>query len=137
MLYFADWDDHAIPLFREANVLLITFLYYESVSTLMHDINNDKAPANMLNLFQKTSNLHLHNTRSSTSGKFYVKSSRLEIQNNFFSRLGVKLWNKIPRYITDLPKKAFKRVLRKLLFDIFEKEDDHIQIPTTNKKVGT
>ena len=55
MLYFADWHDHVIPLFLEANVLPITFLYYESVSTLMHDINNDKAPANMLNLFQKTS----------------------------------------------------------------------------------
>ena len=83
----------------------------------------------MLNLFQKTSNIHSFNTRSSTSGKFYVKSSRLEIQNNSFSRLGVKLWNKIPRYITNLPKKAFKRVLRKLLFDILEKEDDYIQIP--------
>ena len=116
-----------------ANVLLITFLYYESVSASMHDINNDKAPANMLNLFQKTSNLHLHNAGSSTSGKFYVKSSRLEIQNNFLSRLGVKLWNKIPRYITDLPKKA----LRKLLFYIFEKEDDHFQIPAIIKKVGT
>ena len=88
----------------------------------MHDINNDKAPANMLNLFQKTSNIHSYNTRSFTSGKFYVKSSRLEIQNNSFSRLGAKLWNKITRYITDLPKKAFKRVLRKLLFDIFEKD---------------
>ena len=92
----------------------------------MHDINNDKGPANLLNLFQKTSNIHSFNTRSSTSGKFYVKSSRLEIQNNSFSRLGVKLWNKIPRYITDLPKKAFKRVLRKLLFDISKKENDYI-----------
>ena len=55
MLYFADWHDHVITLFLEANVPPITFLYYESVSTLMHDINNDKAPANMLNLFQKTS----------------------------------------------------------------------------------
>ena len=63
----------------------------------------------MLNLFQKTSNIHSFNTRSSTSGKFYVKSSRLEIQNNSFSRLGVKQWNKIPRYITDLPKKAYKK----------------------------
>ena len=71
----------------------------------MHDINNDKAPANMLNLFQKTSSIHSCNTRSSMSGKFYVKSSRLEIQNNSFSRLGVKLWNEISRYITDLPKK--------------------------------
>ena len=124
MLYFADRRDHAIPLFLETNVLLITFLYYESVSTLMHDINNDKAPANMSNLFQKTSNIHSYNTRSSTSGTFYVKSSRLEIQNNSFSRLKVKLWNEIPRYITDLPKKTFKTVLRKFLFDFLEKEDD-------------
>ena len=34
-LYFADWHDHAIPLFLEVNVLP----YYESVSTLMLDIN--------------------------------------------------------------------------------------------------
>ena len=137
MLYLAGWHDHAIPLFLETNVLPITFLYYESVSTLMHDINNDKAPANMLNLFQKTSNIHSYNTRSSTSGKFYVKSSRLKKQNNSFSRLGVKLWNKIKSFLTDLPKKAFKKVLCKLLFDILEKEDNYIQISVIIKKVGT
>ena len=48
-----------------------------------------------------------------------------------------KLWNKIPSYITDLPKKAFQRVLRILLFDILEKEDDYIQIPMIIKKVDT
>ena len=136
MLYFADWRDLEIPLFLEANVLPTTFLYYESVSTLMHDINNDKAPANTPNLFQKTSNIHSYNTRSSTSGTFSVKRSRLEIQNNCFSRLGVKLWNEIPRYITDLLKKTFKRVLRKLLFDFLEKEDDFIQIPMVIIKDG-
>ena len=95
------------------------------------------APTNMLNLFQKTSNIHSYNTRSSTSGKFFVKSSRLEIQNNFFSRLGVKPWNKTPLYITDLPKRTFKRVLLKLLFDILEKDDDYIQIPMIIQNVGT
>ena len=137
LLYFTDWHEHAIPLFLDANVLPITFLYYESVSTLMYDINNCKAPRNMLNLFQKTSNIHSYNTRSSTSGKFFVKGSRLEIQNNSFSRLGVKLWNKIPCYVTDLPKRTFKRVLRKLLFDILEREDDYIQIPMIIQNVGT
>ena len=91
----------------------------------------------MLRLFQKTSNLHSYNTRSSTSWKFYVKSCRLETQNNSFSRLGVKQWNKIPPYITDLPKKAYKKVLRKSLLDILEQEDDYIQIPMIIKKVGT
>ena len=48
--------------------------------------------------------------RSFTSGKFYVKSSRIEIQN-----------------------KTFKRVLRKLLFDILD-EDNYNQIPVVIKK---
>ena len=88
LLYFADWHDHAIPLFLEENVLPKTFLYYESVSPLMHDINNNKAPVNMSNLFQKTSNIHSYNTRSSTSGKFYIKSSRLTKQYKTTLSLG-------------------------------------------------
>ena len=91
----------------------------------------------MSSLFQKTSNIHSYNTRSSMSVKFHFKSSRLEIQNKSFSRLGVKLWNKIPSYITNLPKKAFKRVLLKLLFDILEMADDYIEISLIIKKVGT
>ena len=46
--------------------------------------------------------------------------SRFEIENNSYSRLRVKLWSKIPSYITKLLKKALKRFLRKLLFDILE-----------------
>ena len=125
--------DHAIPLFLEADVPPMTFLYYEPVSILMHDISNDKAPANMLNLFRKTSKIYSCNTRLCTSGKFYVKSTTLEIQNKSFSCLGVKLWNEIPRNITDLPKETFKRGLCKLLFDILGKEDDYVHIPVIIK----
>ena len=60
--------------------------------------------------------------------KLHVDSSRLEIQNNSFSWLGVKLWNRIPSYMRNFPKKAFKRVLRKLLFGILEMKDDYIEI---------
>ena len=101
----------------------------------MHDINNNKAPVKISSLFPKTSNIHSYNTRSSTSGSFMLKSSKLEIQNNSFSRLGVKLWNKMPSYITNLPKKAFKRILRKLLFDVLENEDDYIEISLIIKKL--
>ena len=44
LLFFADVRDHAIPLFLEANVLPITFLYHECVSSLMYDINSNNAP---------------------------------------------------------------------------------------------
>ena len=41
----------------------------------MHDINNDKVPANMLTLFQKTSDIHSYNTLSSTS-VFYTRNTK-------------------------------------------------------------
>ena len=55
----------------------------------------------------------------------------------FFLSARSKAVNKIKSFLTDLPKKAFKKVLCKLLFDILEKEDDYIQIPVIIKKVGT
>ena len=36
----------------------------------------------------------------------------------------------------DLPKKMYKRVLRTSLLNIFQKEDDYIEIPEIIKKVG-
>ena len=38
---------HAIPLFADAKLLSLTFLYYESVSNSMHDINNNNTPINI------------------------------------------------------------------------------------------
>ena len=109
LLFFADVRDHAIPLFLEANVLPMTFLYHECVAScvasLMYDINRNNPPINMLHLFKETSSIHSYNTRSSTSGNLYVQNSRLEMQRRSFSRLGVRLWNEIPCHMRVLPKK--------------------------------
>ena len=66
----------------------------------MHDINNTNTPLNILKFFQNLSVVHSYNSRSSISGKFYVQSSRLEIQKRSFSRFGVKLWNEILQRVT-------------------------------------
>ena len=58
MMYFVDRRDHASPLFLDANILLLTFLNYQSISNTMHDINNNNAPSNILNFFEKTSSIH-------------------------------------------------------------------------------
>ena len=68
MMYFADRCDHAIPFVIDANALPIAFLYYESVSNLMHDVNKNKAPLNTIHLFEKTSSIHSYYTRSSVCG---------------------------------------------------------------------
>ena len=90
-MYFTDINEHAIPLFIDADILQMSFMYYKTVASLMHDINSNNSPTNLFNLFEKTSTIHSYHTRSSTSGNFHVKSSNLEIRKNSLSRFGVKL----------------------------------------------
>ena len=57
MMYFMDIREHAIPLFIDADILPVTFMYYKSVARPMHDINNNKhSPPNLLNSFEKNLN---------------------------------------------------------------------------------
>ena len=83
-MYFAKKNEHTIPLFINAKLLPLNFLYYKTLSELMHDVSTASAPINICNLFTKTSRVHSYNTRSSTSDNFYIKASRLEIQKNAF-----------------------------------------------------
>ena len=99
-MYFTDIREHAIPLFIDADILPVSFMYYKTVASLMHDINSNNSPTNLFNLFS-----FIPYNWLSTSGNFHVKSSKLEIHKNSLSRFGVKLWNKIPCHITDLPQK--------------------------------
>ena len=89
-------NEHTIPLFINAKILPLNFLYHKTLSELMHDVSSASAPINICNLFTKTTSVHAYNTRSSTSEKFYMKASRLEIQKNAFSRMAATLWNEIP-----------------------------------------
>ena len=85
LIHFADRKEHAIPLFVNAKILPLIFLYYESVCNLIYDVNNNIAPTDILNLFSRTSSIQFYNTRSSTSEKFYIKKSRLDVEKDAFS----------------------------------------------------
>ena len=43
--------EHAIPLFIDADILPVTYIYYKSVVRLMHNINNNHSPPNPFKLF--------------------------------------------------------------------------------------
>ena len=87
----------------------------------MHDVHNNNVLTNILNLFQKTSSCHSYNTRASASGNLYVNSSDIELYQLSFSCFGAKQWNEIAYHI--------RQILRKLIFDILNSEDDYIDTP--------
>ena len=118
LIYFTETNDHAIPYFVNAKILPLQSLYYESVCSLMYDVNKNTAPDNILKLFSRISSVHTYNTRASKSEHFYTKESRLNVKRNAFSPVGVKIGNGIPQILKEGPKKTFKRSLKAMLLDI-------------------
>ena len=105
-------------------------LYLETMSTLMYDISNNSAPQNISRLFRKSNLIHLHKSRSSFSGNFYIQHSRLNQQHNSITRFGARVWNCLPPQVRQLPKKQFKKRVREILFAIPHAEDTSVEAPT-------
>ena len=77
IMNFGRYRLHAIPFFISANVLPVIMLYFKSVSMLMHDVYNNKTPANISNLFIPLPEVNIYNTRFSSTSNFYVRNSHI------------------------------------------------------------
>ena len=106
--------------FVNAKILPLQALYYESVRSLMYDVNRNTAPEN-IELFSRISSVHTYNT--STFEHFYTKESRLKVKRNAFLRVGVKIWNGIPQILKKKTEETFKKSLKATLLDILQNED--------------
>ena len=101
----------------------------------MFDVRNRTAPSDIQDLFQDISNVHSYNTHSSASNNFYTKPSRLSVQANSFSRIGVKVCNAIPQALRNLSKNAFKRKLKQILVSILGSQHSYIDSSKIIQKV--
>ena len=102
---------HAILLFVNENLLSTNFIYFESLSNLVHDIRNKAAPSKIQNLFTDVSEIHTYTTRSTISQNYQIHPSRTNLLKKSFSHFGAKVWNEIPQSIKKLPKKMFKKTI--------------------------
>ena len=89
----------------------------------MHNAINKNAPENLINLFTHVSDIHQYATRSSTSKNLFTKPSRLNIQLNSFSRIGVRLGSSITGDIRVMSKRSFRKYLSDHLFSTLDSED--------------
>ena len=133
-MFFAKKCEHTVPMFINANLMSLRFLYYITLFELMHDVRYASAPLNIRNLFTNTSTIHSYNTRSSTSNNFYIKPSRLEVQKNAFSRFSAKLCNEIPCSLREQPKNVFKKRIQSILLNVLKEEDS---FPDVHKIIST
>ena len=126
LIFFSSNRCHAIPLFVSSNILPVDMLYFETVSTVMHDISTNSAPRNICDLFTRSSNVHLYNTRFSAAQNLYVNAVRLNVNLKSFSSFGTRLWNCLHPDWRKLTKRRFKRQIHKLLLSVLGIEDDYV-----------
>ena len=74
--------------------------------------------------------MHHYNTRSASSGNYYIDNSRLNHHKNSFSIVGAKSWNSIPENYRRLPKHIFKKKIQALLFVTLETLDSYADTST-------
>ena len=101
-------------------------LYFETVSTTMHDVSTRSTPQNIRELFIHFSDVHVYNTRFSYVDNLFVQKSRLHMKLKSFAAFGARLWNSLHPDWRKLMKRAFKRKLHKLLLTVLEIEDYYV-----------
>ena len=94
-----------------------------------------RASGHILKLFTKISHIHTYNTRSSKSQFFSTKYSRLNLQKKAFSRVGVKICNKIPNEFKTLSKDSFNKQMKTSLFQILDSEDAYLDVEIISSKL--
>ena len=93
LIFFASERFHAISLFAASNILPVNMLYFETVSTIMHDVSTHSIPKNTRELFIHASDVHAYNTRFSCADNLFVQKSRLNMKLKYFPAFGTRLWN--------------------------------------------
>ena len=90
-MYFTDIREHAIPLFLDADILPVSFMYYKTVASLSKILPATiRQQISQIYLKKPQQFIHTH-TLSSTSYNFHVQSSKLKIHENSFTLL-VSFW---------------------------------------------
>ena len=76
-MYLSEPGAHAVPLFISSNILPLQMLHAEKVFSIMFYVSCLNAPPNICDLFTKANSKHKHETRFSSSGIYYVQTSKL------------------------------------------------------------
>jgi small-conductance mechanosensitive channel len=92
------------PLFRSLNILPLPCMYILESVTYIHESKS---------VFKKNSEYHDYQTR--IANNLHIDNARLKKTQNFIRHEGLKLYNKLPNKMKEMPTLIFKKNVKKLL----------------------
>ena len=92
---------HCKPLFIELGWLPIYQRIEFNSCMMMYKIESNIDPPYLTDMFQKSSEVHNHNTRSSLNKSFVCPGGHGKLYTKTFAFYGTKLWNSLPSHLKD------------------------------------
>jgi len=82
------------------NILKLHDIYILELAKLMHKFHHEMLPTSFKDLFQKTAEVHCHNTRSATNQNYFIQVST-NAGKKTIARRGATHWANVDQQIED------------------------------------
>ena len=82
----------------------------------MHKFHHELLPTSFKHMFQKTADVHRHNTRYATNGNYVIQKVSTKTGKRTTYRRGATLWANVEQKIKDKSHNAFSKQYRSFLF---------------------
>jgi len=64
---------HITPVYKSLNIMKLHDIYKFELAKLMHKFHHEMLPTSFKDLFQKTAEVHCHNTRYATNQNYFIQ----------------------------------------------------------------
>ena len=64
---------HITPVYKSLNILKVHHIYKLELTKLMHKFHQEMLPTSFEDFFQKTAEVHCHNTRYATNQNYFIQ----------------------------------------------------------------
>ena len=136
LMYFSEPRAHAVPLVISSKILPLQMLYAEKVSSIVFDVSCVNAPSNICDFFTRANSKHKHETRFSSSGNYYVQTSRVNVNKILFPGLELNFGTQFLTNFVESPKELLKKNFHNFLLSIMEADDDYVEVPILLQKMA-
>ena len=107
------------PLFKSLEILKIQDLAKYHIAILMYKFHNSLLPPTFSSFFTQSSNIHNHNTRSSSKQSYFLPSARTNYGKYNIRYQGPIVWNSIDNLIKSTSLRQFKTKLKEKYVNVY------------------
>jgi len=108
---FSSYDAQVSPINKRLNFMKAQDINKLELAKLMHKFHDGLLHSIYNGLFQRSSDLHIYNTRYASNQNYFIPSVHINIGKKLISYKGAVIWREINAEYKNLPFHNFKKTI--------------------------